>query len=492
MGNNGYGHILKYTGLFGGVQGLGILLNLVRNKFVAVLLGPSGMGLVSIYSTAMNFFSQATNLGLSFSAVRHLSEAFGCGDTAAMERTVRVVRGWVLLTALAGMLLFLLASPLLSRVFSISDHTLDFALLSPIVAMTALTGGETAILKASRRLGNLAVVQIGTVVAALVVSVPLYWKYGMGGIVPVLLLVALATLVLTARCSLRLYPLHLRGSKGLLGEGMGMVRLGVAFVLAGIMGSGAELAIRSFLNAWGCLDAVGLYNAGYMLTITYAGMVFSAMETDYFPRLSAVNHDREAVCLLANRQMEVSLLLVSPMLALLIVLLPVFVPLLFSDSFAPAVAMAQAATFSMYLKAASLPVAYITLAKGDSCAYFLLESAFDVAMVALVICGYRWFGLWGAGAALSAAHLFDLIIVVTYASVRYGYRMSPSVVRYMAIQYPLGIAVYAFAVLRMPSVVSLVGCAVAILASAGVSLYILMYKKTSLWDAIKRKYHRHD
>lgn len=76
-------------------------------------------------------------------------------------------------------------------------------------------------------------------------------------------------------------------------------------------------------------------------------------------------------------------------------------------------------------------------------------------MVALVICGYRWFGLWGTGTALSAAYLFDLVIVVVYASVRYGYRMSPSVVRYMSIQYPLGIVVYVFAVLRMPTAISL-------------------------------------
>jgi O-antigen/teichoic acid export membrane protein len=488
MGNEGYGHILKYTGLFGGVQGLGILLNLVRNKFVAVLLGPAGMGLVSIYTTAMSFFSQATNLGLSFSAVRHLSEAFERGDSKAMERVVRVVRCWVVLTALAGMLLFMLASPLLSRVFSIDDHTIHFVLLSPIVAMMALTGGETAILKSSRKLGSLAVVQLGSVVAALLVSVPLYWRFGMGGIVPVLLLVALSTLLLTARRSLRLYPLQFGGARGLLGEGMGMVRLGVAFVLAGIMGSGAEVAIRSFLNMGGELDAVGLYNAGYVLTITYAGMVFSAMETDYFPRLSAVNRDTAAVNLMANRQMEVSLLLVSPLLALLIVLLPVFVPLLFSGRFAPAVAMAQVAAFSMYFKAASLPVSYITLAKGDSRAYFLLESVFDVSMVLLVIGGYHCFGLWGAGAALSVAYLLELLLVVGWASARYGFRLSPSVLRYMLAQYPLGMAVYVFAVFPWPPLVEWGGCALAIVASGAVSLYVLMYKKTSLWDNLKRKF----
>ena len=69
----GYGHVLKYTGIFGGVQGLNILIGLVRNKLVAVILGPAGMGLASLFNTTVNFISQATNLGLPVSAVNHLS-----------------------------------------------------------------------------------------------------------------------------------------------------------------------------------------------------------------------------------------------------------------------------------------------------------------------------------------------------------------------------------------------------------------------------------
>ena len=97
-------------------------------------------------------------------------------------------------------------------------------------------------------------------------------------------------------------------------------------------------------------------------------MVFSAMETDYFPRLSALNHDVEAVNITVNRQIEVSVLLLSPMLAMFIISLPVLLPLLYSGRFIPVVAMAQVAVFSMYIKSVSLPVAYITLAKGDSVA----------------------------------------------------------------------------------------------------------------------------
>ena len=489
--NSGYGHVLKYTSLFGGVQGMGILINLVRNKLVALLLGPAGMGLASLYTTAVNFVSQATSLGLSFSAVRHLSELYDHGDAARVVRFVKVIRGWSLVTALAGTLIFILLAPLLSSdLFGRIAHAYHFVLLSPMVGMMAVTGGETAILKSACRLKSLAVVQMLAVVAALVVSVPFYYYFGMDGIIPVLLATSLATLLLTLRCSCKVCPYVLRGSRGILGEGMGMVRLGVAFVLAGILGSGAEMAIRTFLNAGGSLDMVGLYNAGYMLTITYSGMVFSAMETDYFPRLSAVNHDLAAMRDMVNRQVEVSLLLVSPMLCVLIVFLPLLLPLLYSRCFLEVVAMGQVAALSMYFKAVTLPVEYVNLARGDSRSYLLLEAAFDVLMVAAIVVGYRLFGLWGTGLALSVTHLLNVLMVVLYARRRYAYKVSRKVVAYMAIQYALGALTYASTFVRYDGLRWSLGV-LAALASGVFSLYIIIYQQTSLWSVLKKKVLRH-
>lgn len=490
--NNGYGHILKSTGLFGSVQGLGILFNLVRNKFVALLIGPSGMGLMSLYNTALNFVSQATSLGISFSAVRHLSELYDSGDRGRFVRFVKLVRGWSLLTGLLGMLLFALLGPLVcSELLGLGDYTWSFVFLSPIVAMTAITGGETALLKATRELKSLASIQLISVVAALVASVPLYYFYGMSGVVPVLLIVSFATTFFTMRASCREYPYVLRGSMGFLGEGMEMVRLGVAFVMAGVFGSGAEMLVRSFLNADGNLDAVGLYNAGYMLTITYAGMVFSAMETDYFPRLSALNHDLAAMNITANRQIEVSLLLISPMLAFLIVALPLLLPLLYSRCFMGVVAMGQVAVFSMYFKAVTLPVEYINLARGDSRSYLLLEALFDILMVVLVVCGYRFWGLWGTGLALSLAYFVNMLMVLVYVRWHYRYKLSRQVLVALFVHFPLGLLAYATTFvhagwLRWSSGLFVVG------VSGCISLYIIIYKKTSLWNKLKKKMLRHD
>ena len=446
--DEGYSHVLKYTGIFGGVQGLNIIISLVRNKLVALLLGPDGMGLASLFNTTVNFISQSTNLGISFSAVKHISSLYEENDEEKIAHFVKVVRVWSLITALVGMAVCVLLGPFLSDyTFSWGDHTLHFILLSPAVGLLAITGGETAILKGMRRLRSLATIQIYTVIVALFISVPLYYFFGQTAIVPVIVLLILVSMLLTIRYSYRLFPLRLSGPRGVLGEGMNMVKLGVAFVVAGVMGSGAEMLVRSYLNVTGNLDVVGLYNAGFVLTITYASMVFSSMETDYFPRLSSVCKDVSMLNLTVNRQIEVSLLVASPMLAALIIALPILIPLLYSSEFIPVIAMAQVAVFSMYIKSISLPISYITLSKGDSIAYMILESCYDVIFVIMIIAGYQLWGLYGTGLALSLSYLINFVLVGGYAYFHYHYRMSGRVLYYAAIQLGLGIAVYVFSLI---------------------------------------------
>lgn len=492
--DDSYGHILKYTSIFGGVQGLNILVGIVRNKVVAMLLGPEGMGLASLFQTTVNFISQSTNLGVSFSAVRNVSELFNTGDEERITHFIKVVRAWSLLTGLVGMLLCILIGPILSSLtFSWGDHTLHFVLLSPLVALLAVTGGETAILKGARQLKSLAVIQVYSVLLTLVITFPIYYFFGQSGIVPVMVLMGVATLLLTIRRSYSLYPLRLTGAKGILGEGMGMVRLGIVFTLAGILGSGAEFIIRTYLNNVADLKTVGLYNTGYILTMTYAGLIFSAMETDFFPRLSAVNSQWQNCNEIINKQIEVSLLLISPMLVAAQFAIPYVIPILFTNQFLPVVDMVRILLLAIYLRAIKLPIAYLPLAKGDSLSYFFLEAVYDVMVVLLVIWGYSLWQLLGTGVAITLSAVFDYFLLMGYTYSRYHYRPTLSVLKYSLLHLSLGVVAFLLANYT-DGWQWWVGGVLVFTVSLIATLYTF-YHKVALWNKLisnfKQRFSRH-
>jgi membrane protein len=482
--SNSYSHILKYTSIFGGVQGLVILIGMVRNKLIALLLGPQGMGLMALFNSTVRLISDTTGLGLGMSAVRELSRLYDEEHHEELKSRIELIRSWSLITACLGFVLCVVLSPLINHyTFSWGNHTLHFMLLAPIIALTALSAGELSILKATRKLRRLAEISIYGVLCALATSVPLYYIFGESAIVPSLIIIALSQFIITITYSFHYYPYRVHFDSDTFSEAKPMLRLGISFLGAGIMGSGSDFIVRSFLNYEGSLDDVGLYNAGYMITMTYAGVIFSAMETDYFPRLSSVNNNVEERNLLVNRQLEVSLLLISPLLILLMSILPIALPLLYSDAFLAVLPMVKVAIFAMFMRSLELPVAYLTLSRGDSKAFFLLETAYYLLFIMMFWLGYKYAYLFGVGLGLVVTGLLFNIILYAFAYQKYSFCISKRMLLYLAIQLSLAVLVY-FVSSNSNTLLSWSIQGASIVTSSCFSFYIL---RNSISGIFKRK-----
>ncbi|MCQ2244483.1 MAG: oligosaccharide flippase family protein [Bacteroidaceae bacterium] len=417
-----YKNILKYVGFFGSIQGLNLLVGLVRSKIVAILLGPGGMGLLSLFNTAIQLLNSGTNLGIGISGVKELSEL---EDHKEKERKVAIIRTWSLIAAAIGFVATVMAAPLIDKFsFSWGQHTLHYIALAPVVSLMAIIGGEAAILKAERKLRNLAIIQVITMTVSVIISLPVYYFFGQSGIVPVIFLTMLTTTIATLRYSYRCYPLRLSGIRKHIQEGKPMVRLGLSFVLAGIVGSGVEMYIRSFLNMQGDLEMVGLYFAGFSIAITYPSALLNSLENDYFARLSSVNNDTAAVSRTVNAQVEVLLMVMFPVLALLMIAMPVVMPLLFSSKFCDVIPMTQVTLVAMFIRSASLPVEYISLARGGAKTFLLIEIISGIITMISLTVGFLNFGLWGMGAGWVVSYSLLIVFVLIFFRYRWKYLVS--------------------------------------------------------------------
>lgn len=430
-----YKNILKATTLFGGVQGLSIVLNLVRTKIVAVLLGPEGIGLNSIYNETREFVHSTSNLGLDVSGVRGVSAAYEkwteatddnekalCRSNITLQ--VAVLRSWVILLALFGVLIcMLLAAPLSYFTFGDFNHTWGYVLLSPAVGFSTVTCGELAVLKGLRKLKSLATVSVLNVVAGIVITLPIYYLWGIEGVLPAILAFCAASMILTIAFSRKAERFHVVYARKELREGHKALSVGFNFVICSIIGHVSILCIQAYLNNFASLRFVGLYNAGYTLTMTYAGLVFAAMETDYFPRLSGVfANTRERTDTLLKQQ-DVTIVLVTPLLAAMIVVLPLVVPLLLSGNFESIIPMAQVTTIGLLFRAIYLPNAYMSLAAGDNRTFLFINTVGAIDIL-LVLVGYEMYGLLGMGIALTFQNLLDMLLVMAISKWKYGVRFT--------------------------------------------------------------------
>ena len=149
-----YDHVLKYTGIFGGVQGLKMFVSAARVKLTSELLGGWGMGLITAYNAVFEFLNKASNMGIPLNATRKTSELFEKGSEEEIAHQVMVIRTWVLWSAILSVLICLFFSPIISYFYFDHDWTRwPAVMLTSLVAVSNIIAeGECAILKGLRQL----------------------------------------------------------------------------------------------------------------------------------------------------------------------------------------------------------------------------------------------------------------------------------------------------------------------------------------------------
>lgn len=433
--NAAYKTILKATTLFGGVQGFNILINLVRTKAVALLLGPAGVGLNSIYNETRELVHSTTNFGLDVSGIKDISTKYNSlcdakteeeriSIKAELEESICVLRSWILLLALFGTILtVILATPLSYLTFQNDEHTWAYIMLSPVVGLSTIACGETSILKGLRKLKDLASLSVITAVTTTVISISIYYALGIKGVIPALIAIYCATVIVACCYSYRQFKPRFSLQKTVMKAGIPMIKVGCAFMVTNLIDNTIQLVTQSGLNNIGTLDVVGLYTANNTITSTYIGIFIASLSSDYFPRLAGLFNNKAERLKTVCSQAEFLVIVLPPAIAALLFALPFIVPLLLSSEFTEVIPLAQIALVAMIFRITHLPFTYTSLAAGDSVTYFVLSTIQAVDML-LVLPGYYYFGLMGIGYALLITNFIDFVASLMCAKYKYGITMS--------------------------------------------------------------------
>lgn len=436
-----YRQILKATSIFGGVQAFKILIAIINSKAIALLLGPAGMGIIGLFNSTIGLIGGLTNFGLGTSAVKDVAAANATGNDSRIATIVKVLRRWVWITGLLGALVMLIFSPWLSKLtFGNKNYTLAFIWLSITILFQQISSGQLALLQGMRKLKHLAKASMTGSFLGLTISVPIYYFFRINGIVPAIIISSLAVMLLSWYFAgkVELQPVVVSKARTI-AEGRAMLKMGFSISITGLFVLGVAYIVRIYINHLGGVAQVGLYNAGFMIINTYVGLVFTAMATDYYPRLAGVSNDISKTNTTINQQAEIAILILAPILTIFLVFINWIIILLYSKQFIEISGMIHWAALGMFFKAISWAIAFLLLAKGASKLFFWNELFANIYMLILNLLGYKFLGLDGLGISFLVGYFLYFLQVYLVTKVKYSFLFEKGIYSLFFIQFFIAI-----------------------------------------------------
>lgn len=416
-------HILKYIGIFGSVEALKILANLLRGKFTAFFLGPLGAGLIAIYQNILDVINSCTNIGLETASIQQLSEIDSRINHQEIAAMACVIRTWSMAVAFLALTICLLAATAFSNLF-FNDSATHFNVLqlAPAAFLTPIVAGECAILKGMHKLKRVAAVELTCAIGAVISTFSIYSILGINGILLTInVCIAISAIVHIYFCT-QTIPYHVDFlSAETWRKGMPLLKFGIPYAATAIMTAVTTTTLYHIIQT---TDEVGLYKNGYALIMYYVGVIFSSYSIDYFPRLTSACHDTELKTRTVNKQIHVSFTITTPLVMLFILALPITIPLLYTKEFMPMAGICVMAGLFQLHRAVALPLEYVSLAHGHSWLFLILESTYNLMVMGTAYLMYGLWGLPGMGMALSTVAVINTVILGIVNNYFYHIRIS--------------------------------------------------------------------
>lgn len=394
--------ILKSTGVFGFIQIFKIIVNVIGSKCIAIFLGPIGIGTLGLLNSVISIITSITNFGFNIISVREISVSQAENDKEKLSESLYLMHRWAIIIGLFGGFVSIVFSKVLSQLtFGTNEYYYWFIILSVNFILTSVTSSKVAILQSFRMMKSIAISTVLSSVLITICTIPLYYYFKLNGILLVVILSALINLSIYFYFTRKIKIENLKYTfSEIIYKGKPIIKLGFLLSINLIFGYLCTYIIKMYLKHNGISVAIlGFYEVSIVVLTSYVGLIFNAMGTDFYPRLTSIQNNKNMVNQLVNDQVEVGLLVATPLLLLFYLLAPNILVWLYSDEFLPVLDILKAGIFAVIVKLVIWPLAFIILAKGENKLYFRQEILGDFLNVFSTILFFNYFGLKGIGIA---------------------------------------------------------------------------------------------
>lgn len=463
-----FDRIFRSSLLMGGASVITMFTALLRGKVVALLLGPAGVGMMGVLNQLTTVLTQICGFGLGSSAVKFVSAA----DASERDTRVNIVHNLgYKLSVFGGGITLIIALPVCFVTFG-SLESLPLVMIAGLsVPLGIISMALGSLLQTQGDMKAVARTQIMSAVAAFLIGVPLIWLGGVWGLALSVVISSACPLWIMGR-QLKFRSFTWRGIMAPQDSHGPLIKMGLSLIGTTIIAQLAAYASRIIVVHQLGIDSGGYYQAAFSIAGTIPGFIFSAMSTDFYPRVSGAKTENEALDI-TDRQIKAGIIMAAPFFIGLVLFGKQLLGLFYTSQFWGAQDILLWMIWGVACRLVSWPLGYWLLARSSPRQLFWLESIGALTVTALTLILVPFFGLAGAGIAFGAGALIYGLIMIIYIHRKHGRGISAQSYCYAGLAISaMGVAQYG--VMRQCEK----STAVLILLASSI-LFGLLYLKTS-------------
>jgi O-antigen/teichoic acid export membrane protein len=411
-----------------------LLFGIVTTKIIAVVLGPSGLGLLSLLRQTVELSNSLGTLGGSNALVQGLASR-----TGQLRDKYFVTTFWIYVLGtllIAGALVIF--SPWIALWVLDQNDQQTISLVRWLALPMALGVAASylnGVLNSYRAIGLMALLEILGAAAAALLAYPVSRLVEVGypvafiAILSAPQVVGVALGLSTSLWRGWLDPLLSNFRVSLHSDSLRhFFSIAGTIVITELIGMGTLLAIRSLTVHSIGLVAAGIFSAAWTISTTYVLFILSSFGTYYLPTLSQTSDPQDRVMLMQQTARLTTLLMV-PLVTGVIILKPLAIEVLYSSEFASSLNTIRWMLIGDYFEVIAWVFVLPMVAYGDMRVYFLSEALWYAAFLsfaAFALFGYR--SIEGIAVGYLLCDSISLVYYVYYVRSRYQFPFTRTLV----------------------------------------------------------------
>lgn len=404
-----------------------LLVGMVRSKAVALLLGPTGVGVMGTYQSLTTMVGTIACMGMNTSGVREIAAARGGGDQKVLADAL-VTFKWmnVILAAIGAAVLVVFARPLSTLTFDDPSHASSIMALASLVFFSVLIGHNSAVIQGWHQIGKVAKLNVLAAVLGAVIAIGFFATLKHRGIVPALVAAGAVQWAISS------WYMRSLGATRMVRSGSfskpvakSLLKVGGLFVFFGVSSSAVAYFQRLVIVRGLGEVAAGMFQAATSLSVIYASYVLNAMSTDFLPRLSSVASESHHVNKLVNEQTVVAMLLALPGIVATNIFAGVAIYIFYSTDFEPAIALLQLLAAGVIGRIVAWPIGIILVARQRVGVSVLLEVVYNAGFFAILMTTQPSLGLNASGVAPIVMSFVNIVLLLFFVRRETGFTWDP-------------------------------------------------------------------